>query len=526
MAEGFGDLSVLRTGLVSSPAPNQTESILLANPGIDEVLHFLRSREPRLRFGKMFPDLEEFRPTQKSLVELGQAMNASADVCDNPLLSAGFTYLGQFIDHDTTFDLTETPPIDNVPVDRIKQGRTPSLDLDSLYGGEVDKARDPKLYEADGVHLRLGSTKPDSAFPVWKSFPNDLPRTAVDNQTALVGDPRNDENLAVAQTALAFIKFHNSVVDILKKDYSGEELFKEARRKVVKHYQWIVLHDFLPGLLQRDVLEAVINEGCKHFLPNPGEEPFMPLEFSRAAFRIGHSQVRSEYEWNRFFQSGNRATLIQLLRFTGFRGGDLFGNDRLPSTWIVDWTRFFDFAEYPGLGKNPLLNFTKRIDTSLAKEFSNLPLPPNWPPVMRSLSVIDLLRGSEVGLPAAQMIANRLKESALKPGSIRVLTPDEVAARHPEIVRHYNFDKLTPLWYYVLREAEVLWQGMRLGPVGSYIIAETFVGLIKASVISILRKEQLEDIHWLPDLGPVKSERFNMADMLYFVNDLNPVAEL
>lgn len=531
MAGSFGDLHLLSTGLGSFATSTNGEQ-RFALPSLDVQPLKDATEKSRLRFGRMFPDLELFRPPEEALIRLGQAMVRSTEVDDNPQLTAGYTYLGQFIDHEITFDQTTTPPGGVVTVDKIVQGRTPSLDLDSLYGQlPIDgNPVDPDRYEADRVRLKLGETKPDSVLHIAKQFENDLPGRTDKVSTAVIVDPRNDENLAVAQTTVAFIKFHNAVVKTLEKDFSGEKLFKKARQKVIEHYQGIVLNDFLPALINTDILRVVIDDGNKHFLTTPEEEPFMPVEFSRAAFRIGHSQVRDDYEWNHFFRSPShggffRPTLSFLLDLTGFRGNRLLGNCRLPTPWIIDWTGFFDFTGFPGVPASPVLNLTKKIDTSIAEKFSDLPVPPSWPTTNRSLAVVDLLRGSEVGLPAAQAIVERLKQTFSKPELITELTPDELAAKHPE-VRVFGFDKRTPLWYYVLREAEVRQQGLRLGPVGSYILAETFAGLIRASTISILRPDPVTGKKWQPDLGKVKADRFFMTDMLYFVNDLNPLANL
>lgn len=530
MAGSFGDLHVLSTGL-GSLATSRNGNQRFAPPSMDGQSLTDATEKPRLRFGRMFPDLELFRPPEEALIRLGQAMVRSKEVDDNPQLTAGYTYLGQFIDHEITFDQTTTPPGGVVTVDKIVQARTPSLDLDSLYGQLPinGNSPDPARYESDRVRLKLGSTKTDSVLKISVEFQNDLPGRTDKVSTATISDERNDENLAVAQTTVAFIKFHNAVVKTLEKDFSGEELFKKARQKVIEHYQCIVLNDFLPALINTEILEVVINQGNKHFLTTPEEEPFMPVEFSRAAFRIGHSQVRDDYDWNRFFRSPSqggffRPTLSFLLDLTGFRGNQILGNRRLPTPWIIDWTGFFNFAGFPDVPKSPVLNLTKKIDTSIAEKFSDLPIPPSWPTTNRSLAVVDLLRGSEVGLPAAQTIVKRLKETISKPELIRELTAAELTAKHAE-VKQFGFDTTTPLWYYILREAEVLEQGLRLGPVGSYILAETFAGLIRASTISILRPDPVNGKKWQPDLGKVK-DRFFMTDMLYFVNDLNPLATL
>ena len=145
----------------------------------------------------------------------------------------------------------------------------------------------------------------------------------------MIGDPRNDENLIVAQTHLAFLKFHNRVMDTLPQGAgnSGDEdrPFGRARRTVRWHYQWLVLNDFLPRVLDRAVLNDIRNNGRRFydFDAAPfGGRPFMPLEFSVAAYRLGHSMVRETYDYNRTFNglgppALSDATLGLLFAFTG-----------------------------------------------------------------------------------------------------------------------------------------------------------------------------------------------------------------
>jgi hypothetical protein len=508
------------------------------------------------KFGRMFrmPNLPEFRPAPEGLIDLGIQMSAGVDTDDNTEVPAGYTYLGQFIDHDVTFDKTRGFPNEELTIEDVVQGRSPSLDLDSLYGLDPDREMNllegRKIYQPDGVKLRVGMTDMDFSLDFWENFDNDLPRGDDPKkvETASIADERNDENLAVAQTHLAFIKFHNKVVDLIRASPStvglnNDEIFQEARRDVVRHYQWIILHDFLPRIIERDVLKDVLDNGCLHFRPKPGHE-FMPFEFSVAAFRFGHSLVRETYEWNKFFHAkpptsgpGGVADLSELFRRTGSRGQILGGGHRhLPSTWIINWLNFFDFNGFPGHGKNPNLNFTKLIDPTLSPtlaqirfhaqmstRLSDLLAQRGLANSVVSLAVQNLLRSWLVGVPTAQSIVERINDSLPSEDRIKPLTADEIAADHGTTLRQSGMHKLTPLWYYILIEAKTVHEGLRLGPVGSRIVAETFVGLIKASNTSILRKENPTDPDWRPHLGPVQPERFNMSDLLFFVNDLNPL---
>ncbi len=468
--------------------------------------------ERAFRFSRMFPDLPKFRPNQDGLIALGRAMDETASVADHPELPAGFTYFGQFLDHDLTFDQTNGIPDGELSPEEIVLGRSPSLDLDSLYGRGPDRET-KRLYADDKIHLRIGQTSsagaPDEAEGLV--LPNDLPRG--DNRARLVeatiGDPRNDENLAVAQTHLAFLKFHNAVVDRLAQSGSmGTDLFQEARRIVTLHYQWIVLHDFLPRMVEPDVLQDVLTYGRTFYQIEPGKEPTMPLEFSVAAYRLGHSLIRDSYSWNRNFEPG---TLGQLFFFSGGPATSNMGGD-LPSNWIIDWRRFYDFSGVPSVDAPPLLNRTRPIDTALAIELTFLPEFPDAGD-HASLAIRNLLRARLVGLPSGQAVAEAMHVAAL--------TPEQVLeGRHATVLREHGFDTQTPLWYYILKEAEVLHGGERLGPVGSRLLVETFVGLIEASQISILSSD---NEGWAPMLPAQQSGHFTMVDLLLFVNDLNPL---
>jgi hypothetical protein len=465
------------------------------------------------RFSRMFGALARFRPAPEALEELGQAMDDAPNLQDHPTLPAGFTYFGQFLDHDITFDNTEGLLTDELSDEQLKQGRSPSLDLDSLYGLGPQHER-KRLYEDDQIHLRIGRTSPVGPpdEPEGQALPNDLPRG--DNpdelREASIGDPRNDENLAVAQTHLAFLKFHNRVVDQLAtQGYSGALLFEEARRVVTLHYQWIVLHDFVARVIEPEVLQDVLANGRRFYTTRAGEEPSMPLEFSVAAYRFGHSMIRAGYTWNRNFTTELAGSLELLFVFSG-GSGDMFGLPTLPSNWPIDWRRFFELEGAPGVEPAPGFNVTRSIDTALALPLKQLPafVRTGGQP---SLAVRNLLRGRMVGLPTGQAVAEAIGAPTLTPAELRT-------GPHGAILQKHGFDAQTPLWYYILREAEHMHDGQRLGPVGSHILAETFVGLIAASRTSLLA-----DPYWRPSLPSRQPGHFTMADLLLLVGDLNPL---
>lgn len=473
---------------------------------------------PTGKFGRMFPALRPFMPSPESLTELGEAMadgTQDAPEGDNFKVPAGYTYLGQFIDHDITLDTTALQETRVDPL-AVTNFRTPMLELDSLYG--LGPSLQPYLYDLEGAgfvpqeRFAIGNTNAEPGRGdgrIKPSLPNDLPRVA--SGLAIIGDPRNDENLIVAQLHLAFLKFHNKVVEGLKNGKIErraplrKSIFDEARDIVVRHYQWIVLHDFLRRILDGHQLTHVLEHGRRFYCYS--DEPFIPVEFSVAAYRLGHSMVRSVYDYNRVFtpQTGGvtPATLELLFSFTGKSGSpsDPFPVP-IPSDWIIDWRRFFDadmaFKAQP----------SRKLDPFLVDPLKNLP---NVPPP-NSLAVRNLLRGRSLGLPTGQSIARRM--------GFVPLTREQIASGADGVVaKKHGFDRETPLWYYILKEAQIQGQGFRLGQVGSRIVAEVFVGLLEGDSGSFLARDR----DWKPTLPAAVPGTFTMADLLRFVGELSPI---
>jgi hypothetical protein len=476
---------------------------------------------PPFRFTRMGPKGVNRQLGDPNRRRVANAMTAGGGGASQ--IPAGFTYLGQFIDHDMTFDKTNVMLGANVSPAQLLQARSPSLDLDSLYGGGPQDPDSAKFYESDGLHLKMGKTRADLGIPAKNGF--DLPRGAGNTQAkkrrAIVPDLRNDENLAVAQTHLAFSRFHNRVVDTKLGSVPASAKFATAREIVTKHYQWMILTDYLPRICAPGIVKDVFDNGRKAFEVgvDPTEVPTMPIEFSVAAFRLGHAMVRRAYNWNKIFDDGSGT--LDLLFFFSATGGDLGGGTRLPSSWIADWRRMYDFGD---AGKQNLVvpaskfNRAMRIDTTLVDPLKNLPTGafggPNVPfnDPRANLAFRNLTRARMVKLATGQQMATFLKgkgvnltkltKAQIREGkngaALDALTPPQRQA----------VLKDTPLWFYILREAE--FGGGRLKGVGGRIVAETFHRAMEGSQHSIVR-----DTSFSPTLGP-NSNTFRMVDLLLF----------
>ncbi|MGY1829117.1 heme peroxidase family protein [Geodermatophilus sp. SYSU D01180] len=504
----------------------------------------LSERERSFRFSEIVPGSTP-EPSDALLERLAEVMTSPGEDVDGDI-PAGFTYLGQFVDHDLTMDTTDKPL--GTPVttpDQLAQGRSPALDLDSVYGLGPRDAADRILYADDGVRFVLGRTQRSGPREVPATLMDldgfDLPRKGastadpLEARMAQIKDPRNDENLAVGQTHLAFLRFHNAVCDRLAGGTPSALLFQTARELVVKHYQWMLYTDYLPRIVDPEIVDDVFTNGRTVFEVDPVGTPTMPIEFSVAAFRLGHSMIRDSYDWNRVFNSGDApfgdgGTLDNLFRFSGTSGNLSPGSDldnpldgdfeRLPTNWIADWTRLYDFVAdgSPDLApEQDQLNVARPIDAHLTNPLATLPLgsfgarldPQKPPDIQRNLAFRNLVRARMVGLATGQEVCAHIK--ARVPG-VEELTAEQIVGDLdlPQELRD-ELTSATPLWFYVLREAEL--NGGRLGAVGGRIVAETFHRAMEGSRISILR-----DPYFRPSLGP-DPDTFRMTDLLKVAYD-------
>jgi hypothetical protein len=466
----------------------------------------------RGKFGRLFPTLPPFaddRPRVREVLnEIGRAggimdpgdqpndpkksIDEPGPNLDNPELSAGFTFLGQFLDHDLTFDPTSSLERQQDP-EAIANFRTPLLELDSVYGSGPTAS--PHLYDRTAEETKFYIEEiPDSATKTRDgSTKFDVPRNR--QLTALTGDPRNDENLIVSQLHLAFLKFHNAVIDYVKAEMpdltTPRERFAEAQRLVRWHYQWIVIHEFLPKTCGQEVVDDVLQEGRKFYRWN--NEPFIPVEFSVAAYRFGHSQVRPSYRANFGASEGDEFVAFIFKEDAAFAASpdpdDLRGGKRAKRRFI-DWQTFFDFGD----GK---VKPNKLIDTKLSSVlFDLLGIPGDEP---QSLAQRNLLRSLALGVPSGQRVARAMR--------MRRLPREDLADLKP-----HRLDRRTPLWFYVLREAEKMANGTRLGPVGGRIVTEVFIGVLEGDRHSYLR----QDPEWTPVLPAATPGTFAMTDLLKF----------
>jgi hypothetical protein len=294
---------------------------------------------------------------------------------------------------------------------------------------------------------------------------------------------------------------------------AGDNLFKDVQRLVRWHYQWVVVHDFLPRIVGDAVVQDILRVEelvvGGHGRPpiallrprfrfyEPSENAYLPVEFSVAAYRFGHSMIRGRYHINDFVKQARGGEPIpifgpeeppdELKNLNGFR--------RLPPQWAVDWKFLFAM---PGADTQPQSSL--QIDTALAGPLANLP-PSVAKDPPHSLAERNLQRGVRLALPDGTSVARAMGITPLSANELAIGDLDAELAEHP------------PLWFYVLKEAELLEGGRMLGPVGGRIVAEVLLGLLAHDPLSYLSVEP----NWTPVKPMAKDDgSFDMPQLIRF----------
>jgi hypothetical protein len=394
-------------------------------------------------YSRLFPDLPAFSADEAFLYALGRAGGVcdcgdTDDAADSlGIEAAGWPFFGQYIAHDITADRSTLKS--HVDPSQLHNARSPRLNLESLYGdGPVGH---PYLFaRSDPAKLLIG---PDG---------NDVLRNA--EGTAVIGDPRNDSHVFMSQMHLAFARAHNAFVDLVRSEGTPEsEVFETAAQELRWNYQTIVLREFLPRLIGPDLVASLLDEGTRYYRPRG--QAFIPLEFADAAYRYGHSQIRHKYVLN------DKSPPVPMFP-------DLLGFRPVAANLAVDWPFLFDSPGKPAAAR------AKKIDGRLVGALIALPVALTGDTEVQefhSLAVRDLERGQGTGLPSGEAVARLLNEEPL--------TREEIGAAKT------GWTGETPLWFYILREADVRNNGDRLGPVGARIVGDVLVGLLDLDLSSV-----------------------------------------
>jgi hypothetical protein len=502
-------------------------------------------RDPYVRNG---PGLHAQGSPLADLRALGQVLKEPGDP-DDPAgdseMPAGYTFLGQFIDHDLTLDVS-TDMSKGIRGDEVRNTRTPELDLDNVYGAgpiatpylyKLPYLRTGRLLVGDGAYVRHDLLRTEAS-----KGPGPYGGSA----TAIIGDPRDDENFIVAQLHAAVAAFHNRTVDVLVQRKFGRhrykycksnvcsiyiladslppaakfEVFQKARDHVLHYYHRVIAEDFLPWLIGRERVHDLFARGRDFYFPRgfrdkdgAFRDPYIPVEFAAAAFRYGHSQVRSSYQ----LHGDYRVSLFAR------HGGGLPAFQPISRRHLVDWRYFFEIEEAPP----PNFNWSRRIDplvTAALHELHRANVV--GPKDQGSLPARNMQRGRVFFLPSGQAVASEILPVLEQRGALDGRYDGKGHGRKGpggweafllppnDRTRYFLGGEETPLWYYVLQEAEVFGVSRRvyytpayaapfrggprlepvgyapgrqgyseggrsLGPVGGTIVGEVLVGLLE-----------------------------------------------
>jgi hypothetical protein len=506
--------------------------------------------------------LPEATATVDELDRLGNLMTDSAggnetsgnDSTMPPVL----TYWGQFLDHELTARTDREslitsigsphPPAASSSVEsQLRNARSPRFDLDSVYGGSpigpgvtadvvtiISGMRHPTHLNK----MRVGTAVDPGPLPDSLDEHRDLPRyvqvqksvrdaalrlakasmkkeefekfSASLGQRALIGDSRNDENLVVAQFHLSFLRFHNKAADFLAEHQTGwVPDFASAQMLTRLHYQWLIVEGYLKGLCDPDVVDRVVKDRASHFFKFRAEFDSrrqnsrlgnaLPLEFSVAGYRFGHSMVRAVYDYNKNFgRPGDilpNASLDLLFGFTG-GGGNIDADKKLPKNWVIDWARFVGVAPHDASDGEPA-RVARKIDTELAPPLGDLVKEGNdeqdaqLKALAKHLARRNLRRGYNLRLPTGQALHQYLRQQGALTtppiADVSTIVSSKPALRDFLKNSQSKMHQRTPLWFYLLAEAES-GGGDRLGELGSWLVASTFVGVLLADPDSALSR--------------------------------------
>jgi Animal haem peroxidase len=442
----------------------------------DAALHSLHSAARGTSpMGRIFAGLPAHNPTDAALTAMaGRIATPPARNPDNVAIPAGFTFLGQFIDHDITFDQVSNLLGSNDP-NGMTSSASARLDLDSVYGD--GPAGNPEVYDTvDTKKFRL----------VVTNGITDLPR--VQGRTATMVDSRNDENKIVLHIQLAFMRFHNAMVDRLRSTGTPEaSLFDAAQQQVRWHYQWVVTRDYLPRIVGQTLVNSILvtQNGVptvvtQFYHPTSGNA-FMPVEFAVAAFRFGHTQVRDTYR----IGGNNVVTSI----FPRLNGGT-----QITSQTLVLLGNFFTIQ-----GSGRQAQASKLIDGNISRPLGALPQNATGDTIMPNLAERNLRRGKSFGLPSGQAVAAAM--------GAQVFTNAELGLTDPGLGGE------APLWFYILKESELQQGGVRLGQVGGRIVAEVLLGMLAADPTSFINANPT--FQPVPPIAPAAGQ-FTMSDLVRF----------
>jgi len=384
---------------------------------------------------------------------------------------AGYTYFGQFIDHNLTEDDTAMRDAGELEPWETVNYRGPWLNLSGIYHPVHDRGGWKQLYEPSGLVFRLGE-------PTVRGEQFDLPLDK--NGHPLLIDERNNENIIVRQIHVMFLKLHNLAIKELAEDeptLSPRKLFSKAQQRVCWQYQYLVRHDFLSKVCNENVFNELVVKNEQPTIDWSAGGFSIPVELAQAVLRFGHSLVRPNYNLN---VAHPDIALRDLLSSGDARA--------LAVDEAIHWPTLLGIKE-------PAMRFDTAVASPLFKleskdihSYVDRPMPHMPHP----LPVRTLIRGAKSRLPTGQDVAKRMRVLVVHPTEQTIGGVVYAPGAH---LQSLGLSEATPLWYYILLEAEVNEHGATLGELGSRLLIETVNGALREDPNSYLSQRP----KWTPE---------------------------
>ena len=377
----------------------------------------------------------------------------------NKNMPLGYNFALMFLIHDMTFNQNKTIFQDN----DIK--RLPSIDLELLYGNSTSYDFLYRNYQF-----------------IFNRKKNDLPRNIYGEP--MIPDKRNDHNYILAQFHILFMMFHNKLYSEYtknnKSNYTEKQIFDLVKKEVTYYWQWIIVNDILPRIVDNDILEAIFQKGTQIYKPNPVNELFMPYEFIHAVSRFSHYIMPNRYN----IAYDYHVSMNDIMKQT---------KGVLPE-YVIDWNKFIHVDK-----QLPEPQYCKKNDYSQTFNiYDNVGYV--------NMIASDLVASNSYNLPSGQDIADEIKFEKI-PSSLMNKYD------HNQVLKNLSLIDKTPLLLYILKESEIYTDGHQLTGIGGKIFAETIIGMLFYDKNSYLNAK----VKWAPSLKSDIKNNFTLSDMIKYI---------
>ncbi|MDE4100067.1 hypothetical protein [Phaeobacter gallaeciensis] len=405
-------------------------------------------------------------PTVTELANVAEAMTSGGFVepQQSTEIPAVMTYFGQFLAHDVTHLQWSTP---ESAWTNLRAGH--SLDFGTVLT-QTDLSHPQNSNWNCHAGVSLGETTTTGEH-------RDLPRSLLPYGQSCTSDARNDTNLALAQIIVLLTRFLHAV-----RQHNPTLSVEQVGALTAQHLQAVVLDDYLRTICDPGIWQDIRDNGRSLVWTDKTRPFYVPIEFAAAGFRFGHSMVRDMYaHWGDSDKFMCATTFLRFVHDPPDPANSLI-NGRLGGIWAHDWRAFSRLADAGDMVR------AARIDPNIAFAFRDLSeghfALKTAPQAGATINLAHhtLKRQYTLGLPTGQQLAQLAGVPTMSAAEVLGTGYSNIA----DAIDQAGFGSDTPLWFYILREAEFFQGGGRLGPLGSRLVCETLHAAIENSAASIL----------------------------------------